>query len=762
MKSLAPYDKVINDIGYDRFFVHYWTLTELDMYRMYTKSNKTPIIIIDATGGIVSKCKLISGRETSSIFLYQIGVMDKTQPQLKVAQMLSERHDNNSISHWLSEWIRNKITPPKIVVTNQSKELMVAVIKTFTQYSSLSKYLCVCSSLLLKETKKVKIPNCMLINDFDHTVSLLSSWTVIKNSSPRVKNFYLRSIGLVIASIDFNDAKYLLECIFTVALNEKDGFNITNKIPNACEISKKYLKQRIESDLVISQVNIHLNNENEIEFQYTESDECSFLLNELSDENSIFKIIQGIYNNCLVESRSHKNQGNHDNMEYSPMIAKKLLQFSKLIPCWSAIMVSTFKYDEITETGANSFESLFYGLKNHTFKYNTLPIRVDDFIRTHIDDILGKQNADINNCVIVGNIIEGKEMNERKSSVRIKELQVNNDEIETSILSNEKIQHNEISTSLTKYNPITNIEDLHEKKTNSRFKNISLATINTTEYKKSIQSITINNKQYIITNTCAFDSLIHVLFTSYADSPNNYLKFIEANTEFKLFEFISYAKRNAFNLQTYKKRAMILIDVYKPLAEYSKSPIHLDCSSTANIVIKNLFCNYDSLSENKTCSNCKEDRTRKEKIIVVNLLTRDLTFFLDVLKNMYSVKTHEKCGNCDSYTIKRKFTFGNQVFIELFAPPSKRKPLNKYSDVSLTLSKIPQRLCLDGKSLTLRGVINLIPPILLKSGAKGHYVSYCWREHSNRWERYDDLKCNSKIAIPTTIIENCQFIIYTV
>jgi len=78
------------------------------------------------------------------------------------------------------------------------------------------------------------------------------------------------------------------------------------------------------------------------------TEDSAFLLNELSDENSIFKIIQGVYNNCLVESRSSKNQGNHDNIEYCPTIAEQLLQFSKLIPCWSAVMVSTFKYNEIT------------------------------------------------------------------------------------------------------------------------------------------------------------------------------------------------------------------------------------------------------------------------------------------------------------------------------------------------------------------------------------------------------------------------------
>lgn len=389
---------------------------------------------------------------------------------------------------------------------------------------------------------------------------------------------------------------------------------------------------------------------------------------------------------------------------------------------------------------------------------------VDDFIQTHIDDILDEnQNANIGNCIIVENSIEGKELNKPKLSEQITELQVNNDEIKTSVLLNEKIQHNDISISPTKCNPITKMEYFHEKKTNSSFKNTSLGMTNTTEYKKSIQNIQINNNQYIITNTCAFDSLIHILLISNADSLN-YFKFIEENIEFKLFELISHVKRHGFNIQTYKKRAMILIDLYKDkqLTGYSKKNLILDCSCTVNFVIENLFGNYDSFRENKICLICNEKKTRKEKTIVVNLLTRDLTSFLDVLKNIYSVN-HEKCENCNNdYSIKSEFTFGNQICIELFAPASKRKLLNTCCIVSLTLSKIPLRLCLDGKSFTLRGVINLLPSIFLKAGDIGYYVSYCWREKSNKWECYDGLKCNPKVAAPTTLIENCQFIIYTI
>lgn len=128
---------------------------------MYTAQNKLSRISIDATGGLTKKLNLISGRDSSSIFLYEISVMDyKNKCQFTAAHMLSERHDSNSIN-WLTEWSRTNIVLPKIVVIDQSLALMMAVVKSFTQYSSLSKYLAVCSSLILKEPAEV--PTCMVL-----------------------------------------------------------------------------------------------------------------------------------------------------------------------------------------------------------------------------------------------------------------------------------------------------------------------------------------------------------------------------------------------------------------------------------------------------------------------------------------------------------------------------------------------------------------------------------------------------------------------
>jgi len=165
---------------------------------------------------------MISGRESSPIFLYEISVMDfKNKCKFTAAHILSERHDSNSISYWLTEWSRTNIVLPKIVVTDQS--LMMAVVKSFTQYSSLSKYLSVCSSLILKTPSEVPIG--MLRNDFNHVMHLISSWSEIKSCKFRIKKFYLRSIGLLIASTDFDDIKYILRNIFIVALSEEDGMN---------------------------------------------------------------------------------------------------------------------------------------------------------------------------------------------------------------------------------------------------------------------------------------------------------------------------------------------------------------------------------------------------------------------------------------------------------------------------------------------------------------------------------------------------------
>lgn len=58
--------------------------------------------------------------------------------------------------------------------------------------------------------------------------------------------------------------------------------------------------------------------------------------------------------------------------------------------------------------------------------------------------------------------------------------------------------------------------------------------------------------------------------------------------------------------------------------------------------------------------------------------------------------------------------------------------------------------------------VSFLAPISKLKTAIGHYVGYCWRESTDRWERYYDLQRSVKAAGSSTIEKDCQFLIYTI
>lgn len=259
-------DSIIQSLGAEPFYVSYWCTSEINTYRLYCRHNKCPQILIDATGSLVCKIKLLTGRLSRHIFLHKITA---NNPQINctfsVAHLLSERHNNHSIGMWLGEWMRSDILYPKVVVMDHSLALIMAAVSTFTQYSTLTKYLWVCSSFLRGDSSQGEIPMCFIRHDFNHVMKNITSWPEFKDSlgkqntntnkrmprsrkNKKLKNFYCRSLGLVIASTRYNDIKFLLKRIFTVALHEEDGINEEGS-PTDCELAKQYLKRRIASHM---------------------------------------------------------------------------------------------------------------------------------------------------------------------------------------------------------------------------------------------------------------------------------------------------------------------------------------------------------------------------------------------------------------------------------------------------------------------------------------------------------------------------------
>lgn len=533
---------------------------------------------------------------------------------------------------------------------------MSACVRSFTQYSNLTTYLEVCSSLVLTPGK-YSIPNCFIRNDIAHIMKLITSWNEIKGLTYRIKNFYLRAIGLIISCTNFNDAKKLLELIFIIALNETDGSNIVTGKANKCDVAKTYLKNRIANDEFMLDDIIQENDPEHIDKHVENIDE------EIPDhfhsgyKSQMFKVISDTYNECVIEAKEKNDEGTHDNMHFNEPLAKKLKDFCKFIPIWSAVMVSIFKYGKITESSASS-ESLFNDLKNRIFNHKTLPLRIDDFIKTHIKSV-------------EGSIILSES---RNISSTIHQIQPNNEDLiqpnrdtlnlcpackngdfpsdaHKCIICSAKVHVlDECSVSIGNEegygekrkcigchtSNTSNINEINEdlilenwgnealgpekkrKKKNYLDKDPTIVLYNDQSPTKSIvigilqngslsklSPVLINSKHFVVTNTCAFDSIVHALCVSMCDSPL-YYQFINSKKEdLLLFNLVCNALRDGINVQTYKKRAIILESITDKDNILKSSYIHhINSETTIELLIQKLFKDYPSRIITRNCKNC--------------------------------------------------------------------------------------------------------------------------------------------------------------
>ena len=99
----------------------------------------------------------------------------------------------------------------------------------------------------------------------------------------------------------------------------------------------------------------------------------------------------------------------------------------------------------------------------------------------------------------------------------------------------------------------------------------------------------------------------------------------------------------------------------------------------------------------------------------------------------------KNCLECKLGNIEYIYEFGNHIFIEPYGPITKIQTQNKSFDLSVVLNNIPKRLTVHEQLYNLRGIINFIPPVSRNLNEVRHYVTFCWRESTNKWEKYDDL-----------------------
>lgn len=132
--------------------------------------------------------------------------------------------------------------------------------------------------------------------------------------------------------------------------------------------------------------------------------------------------------------------------------------------------------------------------------------------------------------------------------------------------------------------------------------------------RSNLKSIHIDGKFYISSNTCAFDSIIHVLCTSYCDS-KLYAEFVNSNNDHLMFKLIINAIKDGINVQTYRKRSMILSKICS-LKELSEQLICIQADTTIEVMARNLLENWPSRVDTQNCISCPRQQINQQPILI--------------------------------------------------------------------------------------------------------------------------------------------------
>lgn len=119
------------------------------MYKKAHKQDNNCFLAIDATGSIAKKLCLPNSETSPHLFLYE-SVCVSDLGNFPSFQMISAKQDASIISYFLSEILRAGAPAPRIIVTDFSKAILIAIARAFANCADLSNYMQVCYDIINK------------------------------------------------------------------------------------------------------------------------------------------------------------------------------------------------------------------------------------------------------------------------------------------------------------------------------------------------------------------------------------------------------------------------------------------------------------------------------------------------------------------------------------------------------------------------------------------------------------------------------------
>lgn len=370
------YKNVITAVCNSPFYIFYRTKLQMAWY--LTESKKRNISIsIDATGCVVrpppQSQKMEGSDKLKHVFLYSIMAKGASK-SVPIAQMITQDQSSEFIGFFLEKTFKNQKSPRE-VVCDESKALLKAITKTFTNCYNVENYISTCMSSLLNGTAP---PICSMRIDRSHFVKNITR--KIKHKDTRKRNFFRYVIGYLIQCDCFLAARNIILDFFTLILNENHG-NDELGVELPAESAKKRLLSLISSHDAIDYTD---------DVDGLESDDSDNNLNYDADVQWIEEIIRQVTRN---ESKSC-----HDNLYFSPDDEAMFVKIFSSIVLWSNVTNSMFSSTTLTATSSD-VESYFKSLKSGILRRKMLS--ADEFLENHMKFINAeiKLNAQQKNIV---------------------------------------------------------------------------------------------------------------------------------------------------------------------------------------------------------------------------------------------------------------------------------------------------------------------------------------------------------------------------
>ncbi|CAD6215159.1 GSCOCG00011169001-RA-CDS, partial [Cotesia congregata] len=373
---------IIRNIGFDPFYVHYWSRHQLNIFRDY-HAREPSCLGIDATGKIMKKLVKYGEIKSKSIYLYH-GVIRLNEGQFPVLQMISESQNTNSIHFWLNEWIRSGAPSPSEVVIDGGRAIITGAIRAFTNHSTINEYADACYGPTL--------PPCYVRMDNAH---FIHTWVrLLKNVHPTVSVYYKAAIGKLIMTTSREEAKKIVRNI--LILSQSETYRVLDDGRDTeAEKSYKYLKALITdgNDFDFDEDDPEKPFEEEIDTDEEEDNQPDDKDGDKT-KNKKRKISNqwlewGNEANNEVAVLKQTEKGDRVNAHFNPAVAKKFIDDLPDLPLWSCVIRDEFGFGRIP--ASSSFvESDFNRVKNSFLKNEVLPMRVDEYVHKYTKFLNGR------------------------------------------------------------------------------------------------------------------------------------------------------------------------------------------------------------------------------------------------------------------------------------------------------------------------------------------------------------------------------------